>query len=260
MTNPDQSSDLSGRIALVTGASSGIGRATAARIARSGAQLIVAGRDAPRLDAVMREIGAGAEAELVDLAEAREIASLMQRVAARHGRLDILVINAGVSNAPEIGELTPASYDRLMDVNVRGSVFTFVEALPLLADGASVVFVGSVAGRKGQPGDPLYAGSKGFIRAFVRNAGTSRELMARRIRVNVVSPGPIETPMVKEMHSDEVRAGWLRLVPQRRYAPPQEIAGAASFLLDSSKASFVTGQILAVDGGFSAAGLLPAYP
>ena len=174
---------LAGHVALVTGGSSGIGRATARRLAEAGATVIAMGRDEGRLEAVRAELGARGETIVADLAQPATLAQAMANVTDRHGRLDILVINAGVSNAPDITDLDLQSYDRLMDVNVRGAVFTFVNALPFLADGASVVFVGSVAGRKGQPGDALYAGSKGFIRAFARNAGTALELMARRIRV-----------------------------------------------------------------------------
>jgi NAD(P)-dependent dehydrogenase (short-subunit alcohol dehydrogenase family) len=130
----------------------------------------------------------------------------MDQVRGRHGRLDVLVVNAGVSSAPAISDLDLDHYDALMDVNCRGATFTFVHALPLLAEGAPVVFVGSVGGRKGQPGDALYAGSKGFVRAFARSAGTDPTLLARGIRVNVVSPGPIETPLTHAATADpEVR-------------------------------------------------------
>jgi NAD(P)-dependent dehydrogenase (short-subunit alcohol dehydrogenase family) len=200
--NPNESRSLAGRVALVTGASSGIGSAAALRLADAGAHVIAVGRDPDRLGAVASDLGNRGEAIAADVAQPVQLAGLMSGIEERHGRIDILVISAGVSNAPDIGHLDLSAYDRLMDVNVKGAVFTFVNAQPLLAEGASVVFVGSVAGRKGQPGDPLYAGSKGFIRAFARNAGTSPGLMTRRIRVNVVSPGPTETALTEAATAD----------------------------------------------------------
>lgn len=242
---------LAGHVALVTGASSGIGRATARRLTAAGATVIAMGRDEGRLEAVRAELGTRGETIVADLAQPATLAQAMAGVTDRHGRLDILVINAGVSNAPDITDLDLESYDGLMDVNVRGAVFTFVNALPFLADGASVVFVGSVAGRKGQPGDALYAGSKGFIRAFARNVGTSTELMARRIRVNVVSPGPVETPLtVAATNNLEIRSYVEGLIPMRRWGRAEEIAEAI-FFLASPASSFTTGADLTVDGGMS---------
>jgi NAD(P)-dependent dehydrogenase (short-subunit alcohol dehydrogenase family) len=242
---------MQGKIALITGATSGIGLAAARRLAREGAHVIAVGREGERLRAAARLLGAGAEAIAADVADPDSLAKLMIEVKARHGRLDVLVINAGVSNAPEIEALDLRAYDALMDVNCKGATFTFVHALPLLAEGASVIFTGSVAGRKGQPGDALYAGSKGFILAFARNAGTSPDLMRRRIRVNVVTPGPIETPLTEAATANsEIRAYVEGLIPVGRWGRADEVAEAI-FFLASTASSFTTGAEITVDGGMS---------
>lgn len=229
---------LNGKTALVTGATSGIGAATATVLCERGATVLRTGR---RAEGSLR----------ADLARLDDIDALMTEVRRKLGHIDILVINAGVSNAPEIADLSSQAYDALMNVNVRGAVFTFVRALPLLADGASVVFVGSVAGRKGQPGDALYAGSKGFIRAFARNAGTDPNLLARHVRVNVVTPGPVDSALTKDAVADPQASAYVEgLIPMRRWGRATEVANAIAFLV-SDQASFTTGAELTVDGGMS---------
>jgi NAD(P)-dependent dehydrogenase (short-subunit alcohol dehydrogenase family) len=242
---------MDGKIALITGASSGIGLAAMRQLAKAGATVIGTGRDVGRLQEALAADGIAGAAMPCDVRDTDDIARLVARVGAEYGRIDVLLANAGVSDAPPIGKLTPKGYSTLMDVNCRGATFTFVHALPLLADGASVVFTGSVAGRKGQPGDPLYAGSKGFIRAFARSAGTDRDLLSRRIRVNVVSPGPIETPMTrKATENEDIRAWVAGLVPMGRWGQADEVAEAILFLA-SDAARFITGTDLTVDGGMS---------
>ncbi|MDO6415393.1 SDR family oxidoreductase [Sphingomonas sp. BIUV-7] len=243
--------DFSGKIALVTGGTSGIGLATAAKLAQAGATVIAIGRNPERLATAESVVSRNGETIACDISSPSEIVFLMSHVKARWGRLDVLAINAGISDAPAIGDLTPATYNALMDINCRGATFTFVHALPLLAEGAAVVFTGSVGGRKGQPGDPLYAGSKGFIRAFVRSAGTDRALLKRGIRVNVVSPGPIATPLTSEATQDEAALHWIEdMIPMGRWGLADEVADAILFLA-SDAARFTTGAELTVDGGMA---------
>jgi NAD(P)-dependent dehydrogenase (short-subunit alcohol dehydrogenase family) len=242
---------FSGKIALVTGGTSGIGLATVEKLIAAGAYVIAVGRAPDHLATARAAMGPRGEALSCDLASPDDIARMMDGVRTRHGRIDLLVVNAGVSDVPAIGDLTPADYDRLVDINCRGATFTFVHALPLFADGAAVVFTGSVSGRKGQPGDPLYAASKGFVRAFVRSAGTDRDLLKRRIRVNVVSPGPIATPLTRNATDDAEARVWVEgMIPMNRWGEPGEVADAILFLL-SDAARFTTGADLTVDGGMA---------
>jgi NAD(P)-dependent dehydrogenase (short-subunit alcohol dehydrogenase family) len=242
---------LQGKVALITGGTSGIGLAAAETLARANAHVVATGRSPAGLEQVRSLLGDRGEAIACDITEPAEIATMLDAVRLRHGQLDILVINAGISNAPAIADLTVETYAWLMDVNCRGVVFSFVHALPLLAEGASVIFIGSVAGLKGQPGDPLYAGSKGFIRAFARNAGTAPNLLARGIRVNTVSPGPTETPLTSQATaSGEIRTYVERMIPMGRWGQAKEVANAILFLA-SDMSSFTTGAEITVDGGMA---------
>jgi NAD(P)-dependent dehydrogenase (short-subunit alcohol dehydrogenase family) len=244
-------SSLSGRVVAVTGATSGIGRETALRLAEAGAFVVAIGRDADRAASLTQALGASGCCFVADFAQPREIERVMNEIAARHQHLHGLVINAGVSLQTGLADLDIDTYDRLMDINVKGATFSFTRALPLLAQGASCVFVGSVAGSKGQPGDALYAGSKGFIRAFARNLGTSPELALKGIRVNVVSPGPIETPLTAAATANRAIKEYVEgLIPMHRWGRASEVANAILFLL-SDASSFTTGAEITVDGGMA---------
>ncbi|BEU27501.1 SDR family oxidoreductase [Paraburkholderia sp. 22B1P] len=247
----DSVSSIKGRVVLVTGATSGIGRETSLKLVQSGAYVLAVGRDRERADGLARELGRSGECIVADISQPGDITRIMNEVRARHCELHGLVISAGVALQTGLDALDAQAYDQLMNVNVKGAAFTFARALPVLAQGASCVFVGSVAGRKGQPGDALYAGSKGFIRAFARNLGTSPELIQRRIRVNVVSPGPIDTPLTAEATSNSSVSEYVEgLIPMRRWGRASEVADAILFLL-SDASSFTTGAEITVDGGMA---------
>ncbi|WP_438382375.1 SDR family oxidoreductase [Asaia sp. BMEF1] len=236
---------------LVTGATSGIGRGTALHLAAQGHYVIAAGQNPARLADLSRALGRDGETLKLDVADLDAVATAFGGLGRQGDGLSGLVINAGVSHAPDPAELDLPAYDRLMNINVRGAVMTCAHALPLLRNGASIVFIGSVAGRRGQPGNALYAGSKGFIRAFARTLGTAPDIMERGIRVNVVSPGPIETPMTEHAtNNPEIRAYVEGMVPMRRWGHASEVAAAVAFFL-SDAASFTTGADLTVDGGMS---------
>jgi NAD(P)-dependent dehydrogenase (short-subunit alcohol dehydrogenase family) len=243
---------LEGKIALITGGTSGIGRATAERFLAEGAKVIVVGREGERLSSARALLGDRGVAIATDLSDPQDIATAIEHVRADAGRLDVLVAAAGVATATPLDKLDAAAYARLMDVNCRSAALIFAGALPLLSDGASVVFVSSVAGRKGQPGDPIYAGSKGFIRAFARNLGTTPEILARGIRVNTVAPGPTDTAMTAEAVSNPDADAYVKqqLVPMKRWGKPEEVANAILFLA-SSQSSFITGAEITADGGMA---------
>lgn len=247
-------SRLAGKTAFLTAAAQGIGRATAIAFAREGARVIATDIDEAGLAALARECGCSVRR--LDVTDGAAIA-----VAAREvGPVNVLFNAAGVVHSGNVLEATEADWDLAFNLNARAMARTIRAFLPgmLALGGGAIVNIASVSGQRGNIGRSAYGASKGGVITLTKVMAS--ELAPLGIRVNAIAPGPIETPLVKAMHTDEVRAGWLKTVPQRRYALPEEIAGAAIFLLDEAKSSFVTGHILNVDGGFAGAGLLPAYP
>jgi NAD(P)-dependent dehydrogenase (short-subunit alcohol dehydrogenase family) len=239
---------LAGRVALVTGGLSGIGAACAKRLAREGACVIAADIAAAAADLGARPI---APAHL-DVSNPDSVAALIEAIGATHGRLDIVVNSAGVAaNLPFLD--TPVdTFDRIMGVNLRGTFLVGQAAVGLMADGGAIVNIASISALRANAGRAAYGASKAGVVLLTQVMAV--ELAARRIRVNAVAPGPVETPMIATMAADAARAAWYRLVPQRRFAAPEEVAASVTFLC-SVDATYVTGHVLQVDGGFCAAGL-----
>jgi len=237
---------LEGKIAVVTGGSAGIGLATAKRFAEEGAFVFITGRRQAELDTAVKEIGPNAAAVRADAASIADITRLFDTVKAAKGRIDVLYANAGIYEFTPFGSITEAAYDKMFDINVKGVLFTVQQAVPLMSDGGSIILTGSVAGSKGFEADTVYGATKAAIRSFART--WTADLKARHIRVNVLSPGPIQTPGFDVFANDDVRAYMQSTVPLGRIGTADEVAKAALFL-GSDDSSFVAGVELFVDGG-----------
>jgi NAD(P)-dependent dehydrogenase (short-subunit alcohol dehydrogenase family) len=235
---------LQGKVAVITGGTSGIGLATAKLFVREGAQIFITGRRQKELDEAVEVIGSNVTGVQGDVAKLADLKRLYETVKVK-GRIDIVFANAGVGEFAPLGEITEEHFDKLFNINVKGTLFTVQMALPLLNDGGSIILTGSVAGIKGTPAFGVYGATKAAIRLFVRT--WTVELKNRHIRANVVSPGPIDTPAVGQL-PPEAMARIASTVPMGRMGEPDEIAKAALFLA-SDDSSFVTGIELFVDGG-----------
>jgi len=235
---------LAGKLAVITGGTAGIGLATAKLFAAEGAHLFIVGRRQKELEQAVASIGGDVSAVQGDVANLADLDRLYESVRAK-GRIDVLFANVGLGGFAPLGGITEEYFDTTFDTNVKGLLFTVQKALPLLNDGASIILTGSAAAAKGTPSFGVYAASKAAVRSFVRTWTT--ELKDRRIRSNVLSPGPVITPQV-DRQPPEAIARIVSTVPMGRMAEPQEIAQAALFLA-SDDSSFVTGIELFADGG-----------
>ena len=245
---------LSGKVAVVTGGNSGIGLSTAQLFAAEGAQVVVTGRRKAELDAAVAEIGHGAVGVQGDVAKLAELDALYAEVKSKFGRIDVLFANAGVCELAPLGGVSEEHFDKVFDINVKGLLFTVQKALPLLVDGGSVILNSSVANTTGIPAFGVYSATKAAVRSFART--WTAELKDRKIRVNVISPGPIETPIFGKVglsgeQLKEFDAQISAQAPLGRFGKPDEIAKAALFLA-SDDASYVAGADLYVDGGLVA--------
>ncbi|WP_346830846.1 SDR family oxidoreductase [Pseudomonas abietaniphila] len=238
---------LSGKIALVTGGTSGIGLATAKRFIEEGAFVFITGRSRESVDKALSELGEQAQGIRADVTKREDLRLIVEAIEKRSERLDILVMSAGIADYSPLVETSEAHFDKTFDTNARAPLFVMKEVLPLMPSGASVVLIGSIAGFIGTAGYGAYGASKAALRAYART--WTNELSERGIRVNVVSPGPIDTPMFDAV-SEEVRKSVSDLIPLRRLGKPEEVAAAALFLA-SDESSFIAGSELCIDGGMA---------
>ena len=244
---------LEGKIALVTGGNGGIGLATAKEFVNEGAYVFITGRREVELAAAVKEFGRNVTGVQGDVAKPGDLDRVFERIKRDKGKLDIVFANAGIAKYAPLGTIDEEHFDSIFGINVKGLLFTVQKALPLLPDGASVILNASIVGSKGLSANSVYSATKAAVRSFARTWTT--DLKARRIRVNAISPGPIDTEGLRELLGSG-EAGQDRLkslssvVPMGRMGHPDEIAKAAVFLA-SDDSSFVTGIELFVDGGFA---------
>jgi NAD(P)-dependent dehydrogenase (short-subunit alcohol dehydrogenase family) len=236
---------MADKVALVVGGAKGIGLAVAERLAIEGASVVFTGRRAEEVDAAATRIGRGARGLVADAARQEDLHRVVATVRETHGRIDALVLNAGISEPATLRDGTPKHFDRHFAINVRGAVFGLQAALGAMGRGGSVVLMGSIADAAGITPYGTYAATKAALRSYART--WTAELAPQGIRVNVVAPGPTDTAMMASV-PEAGRAALIAPIPLGRMARPEEVAAATLFLL-SDEASFVAGAELCVDGG-----------
>ena len=243
---------LSGKVAVITGGNSGIGFASAKRFAEEGADVVITGRRKKELDEAAAAIGNNVLAVQGDVSRLADLDRLYAAVRDTRGHIDVLFANAGISSFAPVGGISEEHFDELFDINVKGLLFTVQKALPLFRDGGSIILNSSVAGRKGIGGFSVYNATKAAVRSFART--WTSDLKQRKIRVNSISPGPIETPIFGKMglSQDQLQAfsTFISALPLGRSGQPEEIAAVALFLA-SDESSYITGVDLCVDGGLA---------
>jgi len=244
---------LDGKIAVITGGSTGIGLATAKRFVDEGAYVYITGRRQEELDAAVKQVGRNVAGVRGDVARLADLDALYDRVKREKGRVDIVFANAGGGELLPLGQITEVHVDKWLGINVKGLLFTVQKALPLMPDGASIILNASITSIKGTPAISVYSATKAAVRSFART--WTVDLKQRKIRVNALSPGPIDTPGMDEFakgkkEAEELKANLASQVPLGRVGEADEIAKAAVFLA-SDDSSYVTGIELFVDGGMA---------
>ncbi|MEV0432807.1 glucose 1-dehydrogenase [Nocardia sp. NPDC050413] len=238
-----------GKIALVTGGSSGMGLAAARRLIEEGGQVVVTGRDKGRLDAAVEVLGEGAVGIAGDMADLDDLDAVMAAISERFGRLDVVFANAGIGSFQSIEQVSDELFGQVIDSNFKGAFFTIQKALPVLVDHGAIVINASFGLHRGVPGAALYSASKAAVHNLTRTLAA--ELAPRRIRVNSVSPGYIDTPAFRAELSESAQAGVAALSPAGRVGTVDDIAAAVAFLA-SAEASYINGHDLRIDGGLTA--------
>ena len=241
---------LDGKVAVITGGSSGMALSTAKLFVEEGAHVFITGRRQDALDEAVASIGRNVTGVQADSANLDDLDRLFETVKREKGSIDVLFASAGAGGeAQKIGDITEKNFDALFNLNTRGTLFTVQKALPLFNDGGSIIMTGSIASVKGWPDYSVYAGSKAALRAFAR--AWLNELKDRQIRVNILSPGQIATPIQDQMFDEATKRQFESLIPRGKMGRPEEIATVALFLA-SDDSTYVNGVELAVDGGTSA--------
>ena len=242
---------LTGKVAVVTGGNSGIGLATAKQFHAEGAKVVITGRDQKTLDEAVKTIGGDVIAVRGAVSKLAHLDKLYKTVEEKFGKIDVLFANAGIAKFAPFAQSTETLFDETFDVNVKGVYFAIQKALPLLNDGASIIINASVASESGVAGASVYSATKAAVRSFARTLTT--ELVDRGIRVNVVSPGPITTPIfgrtgLPQEAIDDFARGIVSKVPMKRFGKPEEVADTVLFL-STPESSYITGVEINVDGG-----------